>query len=296
MKFLPVYPLALSAALVAASPAAVNNSASGAAASAINFGITHIINAASVFDINGVTFLIDPFFSPQNTSFPVPGLSKAIWSLLEPALTPEQIPPIDAVLLSHEDHPDNLDPIARMRFLDGRKVLTTPAGTDALQPRPGVQAMENWKTVSLELNGQVWNFTGTPCQHMPGGQVTGFIITGPGFGSTDGRPNAIWYSGDTLYLPELARMREQFHIKVAVLNMGAAYLISDVGEPYRIIMNGTEVARTFQDVGAEILVPLHYDSFSHFPEGKDDARRDFESSGVADHVRWVTSGQRTTIL
>ncbi|RAK79948.1 MBL fold metallo-hydrolase [Aspergillus fijiensis CBS 313.89] len=262
----------------------------------INFNITHIINAASVLEINGVNFLVDPFFSPQNTTFPIAGFTRQLWSILEPALQPEQIPPIDAVLLSHEDHPDNLDPISRMRFLDGRRVLTTPAGTEALKPRPGVQAMKDWETMSLKLNGNDWNFTGTPCEHVPGEDVIGFVIVGPNFGTTDGLPNAIWYSGDTIYLPGLAQIKERFHVKAALINMGAAYVLMDDAMPLRITMNGTEVAQTFQDVGAEVLVPLHYSSFNHFPEAKEGVVHDFELSGISDKVHWVTPGESTKII
>jgi hypothetical protein len=35
-------------------------------------------------------------------------------------------------------------------------------------------------------------------------------VTAPSFGTTAGKPNAIYFSGDTIYLPELARMKEQF--------------------------------------------------------------------------------------
>lgn len=42
--------------------------------------------------------------------------------------------------------------------------------------------------------------------------MTGFIITNPSFGSTDGKPNAIYFSGDTNYVPELVKIREQFRM------------------------------------------------------------------------------------
>lgn len=53
---------------------------------------------------------------------------------------------------------------------------------------------------------------GTPCEHLPGGEVTGFIVTAPSFGTTDGKPNALYFSGDTVYLPELAKMKEQYRM------------------------------------------------------------------------------------
>ncbi|KAJ6181250.1 Zn-dependent hydrolases of the beta-lactamase protein [Penicillium mononematosum] len=288
------------ASVVNAAPAADTNAADGqgtgeSQTTGLSFTVTHIITAAAVFTINGVNFLTDPFFSPANTTFDPIGPS-IITVLDDPALQPEQIPPIDAVLLSHEDHPDNLDPIGRTRFLDGRKVLTTPDGMKNLQPRPGVRAMENWKTLAVDLNGQTWNITGTPCQHLPGGQVTGFVLVGPGFGTTNGLPNAIWYSGDTIYLPELARLKEMFYIKAAVMNMGAAFAFIDNTTPDQITMTGSDVAQLFKDIGAEVLVPMHFGPWTHFPESVENVHRDFEQAGIKDKVRWLTPGEPTKVL
>lgn len=66
------------------------------------------------------------------------------------------------------------------------------------------------ETLPLEIGSHRFEVTGTPCVHLPGGEVTGFIVTHPSFGRTDGKPNAIYFSGDTIYLPELARMKERF--------------------------------------------------------------------------------------
>ncbi|KAF2798722.1 Metallo-hydrolase/oxidoreductase [Melanomma pulvis-pyrius CBS 109.77] len=261
-----------------------------------SFSISHIITAAAVFHINDINFLTDPFFSPAGTAFDV-GNGNVLTVLGDPAMQPDQIPPIDAVLLSHEDHPDNLDPIGRAHFLDGRKVLTTPDGANNLRPRPGVAALQPWETVPLHVGGETWNITGTPCEHLPGGEVVGFVLRGPGFGYTDGLPNAIWYTGDTIYLKELAQLRDMYHLRAAVFNMGDAH--ADLGNgsaPIKVTMNGTDVARMFKDVGADILVPMHYSPWSHFWESVEQVKRDFEEAGVADKVIWLTPGQRTRIF
>lgn len=52
------------------------------------------------------------------------------------------------VLLSHEDHIDNLDFEGR-RLLDGRRVITTPDGAKNLAPRPGVATIKSWETLTL---------------------------------------------------------------------------------------------------------------------------------------------------
>lgn len=90
-----------------------------------------------------------------------------------PALQLEDLPIINTVLLSHKDHPDNLDEFGR-RLLDGRRFLTTQDGARKLAPRPGVQALKPWETTALRLGGQDFEVTGVPCQHLPGGEVTGF--------------------------------------------------------------------------------------------------------------------------
>ncbi|KAK7965842.1 uncharacterized protein PG986_000119 [Apiospora aurea] len=220
----------------------------------------------------------------------------------QPSHTLETLPPIDAVLLSHEDHADNLDPIGR-RLLDGRRVLTTIDGARKLAPRPGVVGLKRWEMVPMLIGGRRFEVTATPCQHLPGGECNGFIVTASEFGSTIGddglsRPNAIYFSGDTVYLEELAQMRERFHISLALLNIGAAAVMppgGEGGEPLLITMNGRQAARLFREIGADVLVPMHFESWDHFTEGRDQLEVAFESEGVLDKVVWLELGVPRTV-
>src|SRR5881394_4033242 len=101
-----------------------------------NVNITHIGTATAIFEIDGVNLLTDPFFSPAGTEWDL-GIA-VLKNTDTPAMTLQDLPPIDAVLLSHEDHPDNLDELGR-RLLDGRKVITSMDGAKKLRPRPGVR-------------------------------------------------------------------------------------------------------------------------------------------------------------
>lgn len=67
-----------------------------------------------------------------------------------PALGSEDLPVIDAILLSHEDYPDNLDSYGR-QLLDGRVVFTTMDGASKLSPRRGVRGFRPWETVDSPL-------------------------------------------------------------------------------------------------------------------------------------------------
>ena len=114
-------------------------------APAVNFGaslaITHIGTATAIIHIDGVNLLTDPFFSPAGTEWDL-GIA-VLKNTDTPALGLADLPPIDAVLLSHEDHPDNLDEPGRAT-LDGRHVFTTADGAKKLAPRPGVKAIGPW--------------------------------------------------------------------------------------------------------------------------------------------------------
>lgn len=257
--------------------------------------ITHIGTATAIIDIDGVKLLTDPFFSPAGTEWDV-GVT-ILKNTDTPALSLETLPPIDAILLSHEDHPDNLDELGR-RLLDGRHVLTTTDGAKKLAPRPGVRGLKPWETVTLIVGGKTFRVTGTPCQHLPGGECTGFIVEYDGFGvSSDGRPNAIYFSGDTVYVEELTRtIPPKWNITVAILNLGKAQVQTPDGGALQITMDGKQGARLFRELGADFLVPMHFESWGHFTQFGDELRRDFEEEGVGQQVRWLTPGQPKKLL
>ncbi|TAQ91389.1 hypothetical protein B7494_g313 [Chlorociboria aeruginascens] len=255
--------------------------------------ITHIGTATAILDIGGIAFLTDPFFSPAGTEW---DRGVVILKNTEtPALKLEDLPPIDAVLLSHEDHPDNLDELGR-QLLHGRHVLTTIDGAQKLAPRPGVRGLEPWDSVTLSLGGKQFQIIGTPCQHLPGGECTGFIISTEEFGvSPSGKPNAIYFSGDTVYIDELAQIRDKFHIVAAILNLGAATIGMPDG-PMLITMDGKQATRLFREIEADILVPMHYESWGHFTQFGKELAKDFEEEGIKDKVCWLTLGKALSVI
>ena len=103
--------------------------------------LTHIGTATAIIHLDGVNLITDPVFSQAGTEW---DLGIIILKLKDtPALSLADLPPIDAVLLSHEDHADNLDEPGR-GLLDGRQVLTTSDGAKKLAPRPGVRSLKPW--------------------------------------------------------------------------------------------------------------------------------------------------------
>ncbi|KAF7168898.1 hypothetical protein CNMCM5623_001804 [Aspergillus felis] len=259
-----------------------------------SFSITHIGTATAVFEIDGINLLTDPFFSPAGTTWDMGG-GNVLKNTETPALSLENLPPIDAILLSHEDHPDNLDALGR-QLLDGRHVFTTMDGAKNLAPRPAVRGMEPWEATSVTLGGKMFDITATPCQHLPGGECTGFIITTESFGvAEDGKPNAIYFTGDTVYIDELSKIPEKFNIVVAVMNLGCAVADLPTG-PVQITLDAKQAARLFRTIKADYLVPMHYESWGHFTQFGKDLIQAFKDERIYDNVRWLTPGKSVKIL
>ncbi|OGM45088.1 Zn-dependent hydrolases of the beta-lactamase fold [Aspergillus bombycis] len=261
--------------------------------------ITFIGTATAILEINGVNMLTDPFFSPAGSSWPVTEtISLSVSD--DPALRLDQLPVIDAILLSHEDHIDNLDDLGR-RLLDGRRVFTTVDGAKNLAPRPAVHGLRPWETIETVIAGKKFQIVGTPTQHLPGGECTGFIITGEDFGhGRNNLPNAIYFSGDTVYIEELKQLADQYHIRAAILNLGNAHGPSDRNDPtsplIQITMDGRSAARLCREIQADTLVPMHYESWGHFTQFGTELRQAFEEEGINDKVCWLKPGERVSVL
>lgn len=101
---------------------------------------------------------------------------------------------------------------ANCSMAEDARVFTTPDGEKNLQPRPGVVGLRPWQTVSANIGGKQFRITGTPCKHFPGGEVTGFILESDMFGinAESGLPNVVYFSGDTVWIDELAELKKRW--------------------------------------------------------------------------------------
>ncbi|MER7842595.1 MBL fold metallo-hydrolase [Kitasatospora sp. NPDC096077] len=240
---------------------------------------THIGTATVLLEIGGLRLLTDPVFDPAPAEYrhdPV-----VLRSTTGPALAADELPPVDAVLLSHDEHPDNLDATGRTLLAD-RPVLTTVSGAARLGG--GALGLAPWQTRTLTVDGRSLRITGTPGEHGPVGDVTGFVVEVPG------EQEALYVSGDTVHIPELDGIGRRFTIGTALLHLGAAR-IEAFGGGGLITMDAAQAAALTASLDARRVVPVHYTSWEHFTEGRAETTARFQAAGLADRLHWLTPGE-----
>jgi L-ascorbate metabolism protein UlaG (beta-lactamase superfamily) len=108
--------------------------------------VVYVGGPTAVLEYGGLRFLTDPTFDPPGTyeRAPRPTLTKTAG----PAVGPEEVGAIDAVLLSHDHHDDNLDGAGRDFLPRAARVLTTVAGAERLGGN--AIGLEPWSSIELE--------------------------------------------------------------------------------------------------------------------------------------------------
>ena len=252
--------------------------------------LTYVGGATLLIEIGNVRFLTDPTFDPGGTDYHegVP-LSKTGY----PAVRSEELPSIDAVLLSHDQHKDNLDNAGLAYLPRARSVLTTVSGANRLgENAVGLAAWRSHTVTSADGTESV-KVTATPARHGPPGcesytgEVIGFCLE---WQHSDG---AIYISGDTVWFEGVAEVARRFRVELAVLFLGAA-VIKQVG-PQHHTMTAAEAVQTALALNPKYIIPVHYDSWTHFSQGKAEASQAFEAAGLQDRLKWLQAGRRTAL-
>ncbi len=228
--------------------------------------------------LGGTTLLTDPTFDqPRTYEAPRP-----LTKLTGPAVGPDDLGPVDAVLLSHDQHFDNLD-VSGRAFLDRVPlVLSTPAAAGRVEHVTGLAPWEQTTVSPLTV-------TALPARHGPvgaealSGDVTGFLLQGEGLPT-------VYVSGDNAGVDVVEQIAERVgRVDVAVLFVGAA----NVGRfgPEPMTLNGERAARVAALLDASVVVPVHAEGWEHFTEGVGEVAAAFEAAGLGDRLRVLTPGE-----
>jgi L-ascorbate metabolism protein UlaG (beta-lactamase superfamily) len=196
------------------------------------------------------------------------------------------------VLLSHDQHGDNLDAAGR-GALDGvGAIVTTPAGARRIG-RDAV-GLEPFRSTPLEHPERpTLTVTGTPCRHGPpffyllSGPTTGFALEWEGQAG-----GVLWISGDTVLYDGVREVPERLEVETAVLHLGAVRF--PVTGPLRYSMTGAEAVELCRLLRPRTVIPVHYEGWKHFHQGRADVERAFEGAEIVEPT-WLAPGRATEI-
>lgn len=252
--------------------------------------VTYFDTAMVLIEVGGVRLLTDPVLDPAGSAFDHGPIH--IEKTSPASVTPEQMGRIDAVLLSHEQHGDNLDRAGRELLSSVPRVLTTPARASVLGG--AAKGLSDWQSVTVGgAPGGGVTVTAVPAQHGPEGTqeatgpVTGFLITAGG-------GKKIYVSGDTVPFAGTEEIASRYApVDLAILHLGRVQ-VGPLGDA-TLTLSADEAIRYAQALGARKVVPIHFEGWMHFTEGREQAERAFAASEIAGRTHWLRSGETAVI-
>jgi L-ascorbate metabolism protein UlaG (beta-lactamase superfamily) len=249
--------------------------------------ITLIGGPTALIEAGGFRLLTDPTFdAPGEYNLPHVTLKKTSG----PALTAEQIGPVHAVLLSHDQHADNFDHAGKAYAMQAPRLFTTVAGARRLGGRAEGLAPSQIKELT-KSDGTTLRITATPARHGPAGiepfsgDVIGFMLT-----FVDGTP-PIYITGDTVWFDGVADVARRFRPGIVLLFAGSARTRG----PFNLTMNTNDAIETAHAFPDATIVPVHYHGWAHFTESAEDLFQSFKALGLSPRLQLLEHGVPTAI-
>lgn len=216
--------------------------------------ITWLGHSAVLVDIQGKKLLLDPMLGGTASPFPSVGPRRFKGTV---AIDIDELPPIDAVLISH-DHYDHLDyyTIRRLRTKAAR--FFVPLGVGVHLERWGVDAkriveLDWWEECRLDGLRLVC----TPSRHFSGRTLTDRFKTLWASWVIDDGNARLYFSGDTGYGPHFKKIGKKYGpFDLTMMECGQY----DERWP-SIHMMPEETVMAHADLQGKLMLPMHWGVF-----------------------------------
>jgi len=248
-------------------------------------GLTFIGHSSFFLQIGRKNFVIDPNFARWLF---------VLKRLRRPGVKIKDLPPIDAVLVTHAHfdhlHRPSLRAIARATLRKRRSApaIIVPRLVGDLVADLGFREiieMEWWDTLKFEGV----TITHTPSRHW-GARVLRDMHRGYGGYVLKSHRESVYHAGDTAYFEGFSEIGKRLRPEVALLPIGAYNPPS-----FRNVHTSPEDAvRAFMDMQARWMVPMHYGTFRLSHEPMDEPlqllEQEAKAAGVEDRVIVLDEG------
>ncbi|TYB70253.1 MBL fold metallo-hydrolase [Nonomuraea sp. PA05] len=250
---------------------------------------THIGGPTVLIEFDGWRLLTDPTFDPPGRTYAF-GWGTSSRKLTGPAVPMAELGPVDAVLLTHDHHGDNLDEAGRLLLTAVPATITTLSGARRLGG--AARGLRPGQRTRLAAPGRpAIEITATPCRHGPPlsrpitGEVIGFALTWPG--QTHG---PLWITGDTVHHRALRRAAAAIRPGTVLLHLGGVGFPST--GPLRYTMTARQAVRLCGAITPHTILPVHYEGWQHFRQGRDGIERDLlrAPERIRSRYHWLPTG------
>jgi len=197
-----------------------------------------------------------------------------------PGLRIDDVPEVDLILVSHA-HFDHLHKPS-LRILQARDGIVVPTGSRAIVKRLGfssIREMTIWESIiygDMEVIHTPSHHWGARYLHDTHRDYGGYIVKSGG--------RNIFHAGDSAYFEGFKDIGQRERVDIALLPIGAY----DAPSGRDVHMNPEEAVKAFIELGASLMIPMHY---ATFPLGNEQAHEPAERLlaeakrlGVADRI------------
>jgi len=259
--------------------------------------VTWVGNATVLLELGPFTILTDPNFLHAGQRAHL-GYGLTATRVKEPALQPDDLPPLDAVVLSHL-HGDHWDRVATRHLDRSLPVVTTPHAARRLQGLHGFHravGLSTWQEHCLVRDGAVLRVTSLPGRHA-GGLLA--RVLPPVMGSmvelvdrSGEASSRIYLSGDTLVFPGVEAIAQRWpDIPVAFVHLGGTKLPGGA----LVTMDGHQGAELVRLLAPATVHPIHFDDYDRFTSPLSDFAEALSERGLEGRLRVLERGVRTDL-
>ena len=234
-----------------------------------------------ILEIGDLRLMTDPTLDPAGETFMIN--DKPAYSKTEGPANID-IGKIDTVLLSHDQHGDNLDNAGREFLKTVPKTFTTKIGAERL--KGNAIGLAPWETAIIDDKITI---TSTPARHGPAGSehltgdVTGFIVAT--------KDIQIYITGDTVFYDGIKEVAEKFKPKYVFIFAGAA----KPRGPFNVTMGTNDAIDTAFAFPEATIIPVHFEGWSHYTETGEMLRQSFSALGIAGRLKILKAGVKTEL-
>jgi L-ascorbate metabolism protein UlaG (beta-lactamase superfamily) len=262
--------------------------------------IQFIGNATVLIRYAGFTLLTDPNFIHRGESVPL-GYGLSTERLTDPALEIDELPALDAIVLSHY-HGDHFDQVAQERLDRDLPIVTTREAADKLDGigfRLAI-ALDTWATHEMRSVSGRLRITSLPAKHAPAGlsvalpDVMGSCLEfWPDDAGSAAAPSLsdppdlrLYITGDTIMYEGVHEIAQRVpQIDVALIHLGGTRVMG-----LTVTMDAEQGLELLQTVRPELAVPIHYNDYEAFKSPLSDFQELVREAGLEASVAYVTHG------